>query len=411
MAQPLPSVASGLLACALLVLAAPAHAQLAGGLPGALPDVGVPLPGAGRLADQVLDAPRDLRDGAIAPVARRLVHRHPDVLAFDPSGAAILRREVVAIDPLDTSLARVRAAGFEVASQRELQPLGLRVVTLRLPARLEAVAALDLLRALDPRGTYDFNHLYFGSAAESIGPAREGHAPLRASAPVRIGLIDGGVDRRHAALRDVDVHAWGCAGRAIPDAHGTAVASLLAPDTLFSADIYCGEPTGGSATAFAGAMAWLARQAVPVINISLVGPDNALLRRATAAMVERGHVLVSSVGNDGPAAAPLFPAAYAGVIGVTAVDDRARVLPEALRGAQVDFAAQGVRLRAADVEGGWQSVRGTSFAAPLVARAAALLVTRGRGAEVATRLAEVTRDLGEPGRDDIYGFGLVEPRD
>lgn len=402
---------SRLLACALVVLAAPAHAQLAGGLPGMLPDVGAPVPGVGRLADRVLDAPRDLRDAALAPVARQLVRRHPDVLAFDPAGAAILRREVVAIDPLDASLARVLAAGFEVESQRDLQPLGLRVVTLRLPPGLEAAAALDLLRTLDPGGTYDFNHLYFGSSAEAIEPGRDDDAPVRAIAPVRIGLIDGGVDQRHAALRDVDVRAWGCGGRTIPDAHATAVASLLVPDTLFSADIYCGEPTGGSATAFASAMAWLAREAVPVINISLVGPDNALLRRATAAMVERGHVLVSAVGNDGPAAAALFPAAYAGVIGVTAVDERARVLPEALRGTQVDFAARGAGLRAADPEGGWRHVRGTSFAAPLVARAAAQLATRGQAAEVVTQLADGTRDLGEPGRDDTYGFGLVDPRD
>jgi subtilisin family serine protease len=72
-------------------------------------------------------------------------------------------------------------------------------------------------------------------------------------------------------------------------------------------------------------------------------------------MVTRGHVIVAAVGNDGPAAPPLFPAAYAGVIGVSGVDAKLRVLPESASGPQVDFSASGV----VDTK-----LRGTSFAAP-----------------------------------------------
>ncbi|WP_442512448.1 S8 family serine peptidase [Novilysobacter longmucuonensis] len=166
-------------------------------------------------------------------------------------------------------------------------------------------------------------------------------------------------------------------------------------------------------TGYAEAMAWLAQEGVGVINLSLVGPHNALLRRATEALAARGHVLVAAVGNDGPAAPPLFPAAYPEVMGVTAVDRRQRALPEAGRGVQVDFAALGSELRAARPDGLWGTVRGTSFAAPLVARAAAaaylVAPDPARAAQLRAQMAERARDLGTAGRDDTYGHGLVAP--
>src|SRR5256885_5630000 len=51
-------------------------------------------------------------------------------------------------------------------------------------------------------------------------------------------------------------------------------------------------------------------------------------------VLARGHLVVAAVGNDGPAAPPLYPAAWPGVVGVTAVDARQQVLGEALRGAR-----------------------------------------------------------------------------
>lgn len=396
----------GATACILLALAAPVRAQLLGGLP-QLP-VGMPVDAIDRAAAARGEVHARIAD----PVVRRLVRRHPERVAVDPDGAAIVRHEIVAIDPRAEALALARAAGFEVIDQARLEGLGFSTVVLRAPRGLDTARALARLRAIDPQGSYAFNHLYFGSRAAAID-AGTAEAPLEpVAAATRVGLIDSGIAPEHPALRDVEVHAWGCNGDRVPGAHGTAVASLLGVSTLYSADIYCGQPTGGSATAFAAAMAWLAREQVPLVNISLAGPDNALVRRATAAMVARGHVLVAAVGNDGPAAAPLYPAGYDGVIGVTGVDARRRALPEALRGGQVDFAAPGSDLRAARLDGGWDEVRGTSFATPLVAHALALLLAQPARdapstARLRERLAADAIDLGDPGRDDTYGHGLV----
>jgi subtilisin family serine protease len=110
------------------------------------------------------------------------------------------------------------------------------------------------------------------------------------------------------------------------------------------------------------------------------------------------------VGNDGPAAPPLYPSAYPGVVGVTGVDARDRVLVEAGRGAQVDFAAPGVF----EIDG--RRARGTSYAAPVVAGVLAARLSAPGGREAARALAALqqdARDLGARGRDDVYGYGLV----
>jgi len=207
--------------------------------------------------------------------------------------------------------------------------------------------------------------------------------------------------------------------------HGTAVASLLVGRargfggaaqgaTLYAADVYCNSPTGGTAARIVDALAWMAQEQVPVINLSLVGPANRMLEGVLRTLISRGHVIVAAVGNDGPASPPLYPAAYPDVIGVTAVDVRKQVLPEAVRGPQVVFAAPGAEMAvAASGEKGFSRARGTSFSAPLVAGLLAVAYDAQSGMQAGTSrravdaLIREARDLGPPGRDPTYGYGLV----
>jgi subtilisin family serine protease len=237
----------------------------------------------------------------------------------------------------------------------------------------------------------------------------------------RVGLIDSGVDIAHPVFHDAVIHPWGCGNRNLASAHGTAVASLLAGQgtafhgvlvkaELYAADVYCDAPTGGAVDALAAAFSWLAQQRVAVINVSLVGPDNAALAQIVHALTARGYLLVAAVGNDGPAAAPLYPASYPHVVGVTAVDAHRRVLIEAARGKQVMFAAPGADITAADKGGKYSAVRGTSFAAPIVAALLAETVSApdlSASDAAVEALARHAIDLGAPGRDLTYGFGLV----
>lgn len=316
----------------------------------------------------------------------RLLRQHREAIEADPRGEPIVRREILAFSPSDAGLAAARDAGMQVAREQALDLLG-RVTVLRVPDNADLGAELDKLRAIDPQGSYDFNHIYTGSSAlppGAGGPAGAGldDAPGKKTSAVgaaRVGLVDSGVDTGHRVFRDASIERWGCGGAAHPAPHGTAVAALMigqaapfrgvAPAArLYAADIYCDSATGGSADKIAGALGWLAREQVGVINISLVGPANILLERVVGALVQRGHVLVAAVGNDGPAAPPLYPASYRGVVGVTGVDRRGRPLPEAARGAQVMFAAPGNQMvSAATGSPPYRSMRGTSFAAPIVA--------------------------------------------
>jgi subtilisin family serine protease len=162
--------------------------------------------------------------------------------------------------------------------------------------------------------------------------------------------------------------------------------------------------------AVADAFSWMVREHVPVINVSLVGPPNATLENVVRLVIARGHIIVAAVGNDGPAAPPLYPASYADVVGVTAVDRRDRVLIEAARGSQVDFAAPGADMCAASGTQDFAIVRGTSFAAPIVAGLLALQLRAPDKMAADRAIADLARqatDLGVPGPDPVYGNGLV----
>jgi subtilisin family serine protease len=241
---------------------------------------------------------------------------------------------------------------------------------------------------------------------------------------IEIGMIDAGVEEDHPALRDADITIKTTAqsrGKAKPTAHGTAVASLLVGEDrdfhgalpgakLYAADAFGGAPTGGSAGDIARAIAWLVDENVPVINISITGPKNALLEAAVRAALERGHVIVAAVGNDGPAAPVKYPAAYNGVIAVTAVDERGRVQLDANRGPAVTFAAAGVNVRAAQLADEYATITGTSFASPIVAaRFAELMPEAGAEHVAAARdaLIAATKRASEEKRSIVYGYGIL----
>jgi hypothetical protein len=391
----------------LTLAAARAQAQIR------LPAVpGLPLPALTQPLEQAepraLDSAADLRRQEV----KRLIRENRKIIEADPNGEPIVRSEILATGVSADALAQLQSRGFAIDAERTIPSADIRLLVLRTPPHLSTDKALRELRAADPAGLYDYNHIYLGSGGIAEAPA-PAPAIAIATARIRVGLLDSGVDATHPAFANSAVHRFGCDGSPHPDAHGTAVASLLAARAsaeIYAADVYCGSPAGGSVDALAQAFGWLAGEGVAVLNVSLVGPKNALLERIVAALIERGYLIVAAVGNDGPAAPPLYPAAYPGVVGVTAVDAHRRVLIEAERGPQVMFAALGADLKAADVSHGYVSVRGTSFAAPTVAaRLAVTLPTPDRPAALAAidHLAQSAIHLGAPGKDLTYGLGLV----
>jgi subtilisin family serine protease len=428
-----------------LVNSAPAQVRLPGAQLPVLPTQKL-TQAIGQAGTDTLDQLSDLRHLQIA----RLIRANPRTIATDPHGNPIVRDELLAFSPSASAMEAARALGFGVVREQTIEDLDIRLVVLRPPAKMSIAKALRQLREADPTGSYDFNHIYSGGGIVASAPAAPpASVPAPVAAPVavaaavaaavadtppenagatgrdraapRVGLIDAGVDVAHPVFHDAVIHPWGCADRILASAHGTAVASLLIGHAtgfhgvlprgeLYAANVYCDAPTGGAVDALAAAFAWLAQQRVAVINVSLVGPDNLALALIVRALTSRGYLLVAAVGNDGPAAPPLYPASYPGVIGVTGVDKHRRALLEAARGKQVMFAAPGADMLAADGGGKYSAVRGTSFAAPIVAALLAQTVSApdsSAGDAAVEALARQAIDLGPPGRDLTYGFGLV----
>jgi subtilisin family serine protease len=377
----------------LLAVARPAHAQLGGlgnglgGAIGGLPGTSIlrgPL-GVDRTTGNLAQGVR----GAVDSVKRDLVGRpvNSPILEHDPRGAAIVKGEVLAVSPNAESLAIVRRLNFMVLRQDTLGALGVTSVTLQAPDGMSATEALAALRQADPNGVYDYGHIY-NPTGQSDSAVSTAMGAFPKSGDIRIGMIDGGLDQHHPALSDSSIvtRAFDGQAPAPPSSHGTAIASLLVGQAgkfsgylpgarLYAADVFGGVPTGGSAADIARALNWLAENGVPVTNISLAGPPNALLAAAVKAFVVTGHVLVAAVGNDGPAAPPNYPAAYDGVIGVTAVDSGLHLQIDANHNA-IRFAAIGVQVEAATLPRGYAGMTGTSYAAPAVAARIGLLLEK-----------------------------------
>jgi len=293
-------------------------------------------------------------------------------LARARDGFAARRGEILALDLSDAARTAALNAGMTVISETQVGA-AFRLARMNAPPPLDLGAMLDLLRAADPAGVFDFNHAFAASGpAPQIAPVAPG--PLVVGPKLTLGMIDGGVLVSHPDLARASIRQ-----QAFPEAstltatdHGTAVAGRLAdtlhsPFSLLVADVL--SETGSSwtgADAIATGLAWLSSENVRVVNISLAGPPNAVVEQVVSRYLSGGGAIVAAVGNGGPFSALIYPAAYPGVIGVTAIDKTGRVWPQATTGPHVDRQAPGVDVSIA-VIGGHIVSSGTSWAAPVVA--------------------------------------------
>ncbi|HEV2596057.1 MAG TPA: S8 family serine peptidase [Sphingomicrobium sp.] len=429
-------------AAALGVWATCADAQLLGGV--GLPQAALPVPistvpvagpvlqgvlGASELQQRVVKPTLDGVAGLPTAIAQsgsasladlrrmrlqELIRENSAVLEADEHGAPVRRGILIAIDPAPLSLQGALRAGFAVLGADNEQSLGLSFVKLAVPKGMSVRQAKNRLHVAAPDLEVDYDHV-FEPAGGSLTPAPGALASFAGAGRGRVlGMIDGGV-ASHPALAGSSIEQRGFSGMPKPTGHGTAVASLLVGNQgpfhgaangaqLFVADVYGGSSAAGSASAIVQALGWLATHRPQVINISLVGPPNAVVARAIGAVQQRGIRVVAAVGNDGPAAPPQFPASYTGVIAVTAVDAKGRALPEAGKALHLDFAAPGADMAAALPGQGFARVRGTSFAAPL---AAARLALDGSPERLA---AEARKGSGRVGRGIVCSDCRVDPR-
>lgn len=354
-------------------------------------------------------------------------------------------REIVALGLNDAALETLLAEGYAVRERIAVTlDGGSTLVKLGIPGGVTLQAARSRAVELAPGAEVDFNHYYRPDQAgnercgadvclarQVVGwPAADAFAG-RCTAPARIGLIDTAVNADHLAFAGGRIETIRLGQDDLPASgrqHGTAVAALLVGSAesrtpglvpggeLIAVDAFHrgdGSDDRSEVYDLVRAIDLLASRGVQVINMSLTGPANPLLERTVAKAAERDIVMVAAAGNDGPRAAPLYPAAYDGVIAVTAIDRAKNPYRRAGSGHHIDIAAPGVQVWTAASVKGAQPKTGTSFAAPFVTAAAAILKASNPalGAEeVEALLRQSAEDLGAPGKDPVYGWGLLNGR-
>jgi hypothetical protein len=294
------------------------------------------------------------------------------------------------------------------------------------------------VRVVDASAGADFDHYYYtdeGSAC--TGPSCEAISLVGWNRPASeqcgptptVGLIDTGINRDHEALKGQSIEVLsGLTLRGSPSQrdHGTAVAAILvgrsgssAPGLLPGARLLAVDAfyrDGGTADrtdviTLVRALEALAERNVRVVNMSLSGSPNEVLKRSISSAQAKGMVIVAAAGNNGAGAEPSYPAAYSGVIAVTAVDKKLAIYSRATQGEYIDLAAPGVDLWVASAGGGGSVKSGTSYAVPFISAAAAILSASGstsNATDLQAALERSTLDLGTPGRDKTYGYGLLQ---
>lgn len=411
--------------------AAPPRTGAVAGLPGNEPGATASPPSDGsNVAASAAVSPTGPQrtDGTRAPTGQVLSsgdQRPREVIVvFAETSRPAAPDEVAATAKID------RESTFETALS------GRRIARYRVPDDRNLAQILDLLgkdrRIVSAQPNYIYKPLQ-GAAGTSAAGAQYAAQKLRLAEAhrlargrnVKIALIDTGVDTGHPELAGVKIELFDATGtgRIRADAHGTAMLGILAarkqlvgmaPDASILAARAVAPDGEGTTESVLKALAWSFSNGARIINLSLSGPKDPLLQEEIATAITRGAIIVAAAGNGGDAATAVFPAAYDGVIAVTAVDANDRVYAQANRGSYIALAAPGVDIPTLALNRTYQDATGTSYAAAHVSGVIALLLEKKpelKSAEVRDLLMRTARKpaiaSGQSTKDT--GSGIVDP--
>lgn len=246
---------------------------------------------------------------------------------------------------------------------------------------------------------------------------------------LKLGLIDGQVDSSHPALSEQNIVSKNflMPMQAADSEHGTAIASIFLADkpelglqgllvgsSLYSAEVLRKQQKESLATltSIVKALDWLLGHDIRLINVSLAGSnENQILTTVFEQAISQGSIIFAAAGNNGKEAAEAHPAAIKGVITITALDAAKRIYKKSNQGSYIDFAAPGVDVWAADTIAIAKYYSGTSYAAPYAVATAALYLAQNTSIPrdiIYQALQNSAHDLGQQGRDPVFGWGLLQ---
>lgn len=249
----------------------------------------------------------------------------------------------------------------------------------------------------------------------------------RGSNDVIVAIVDTGIDLAHPEFQGKLVEGYNVLeDNNHPEddnGHGTHVAGVIAAKSNNADGIAgmswnsklmpikaIGADGAGSAFDIAQGIYWATDHGADVINLSVGNyTSSAALLEACRYAFERNVVLVAASGNDA-SEQPSYPAAYEEVLSVAAVDHNRERADFSNFGDNIDVAAPGVDIPSTYIYSDYAVLSGTSMACPHVAALASLIrsVRPGmKNTDVMELIRTSADDLGPPGKDMLYGYGLI----
>lgn len=240
-----------------------------------------------------------------------------------------------------------------------------------------------------------------------------------------VGILDTGIDVNHPDLAHKVLSGSDLSNEDLTDeiGHGTAIAGIIAANTNNKEGIagiawntkvvslkVTREDGRARVSTVVSALENAYTKGIKIVQISLgTNEFSQTLKDAIKEAQARGILIISTGGNSGTQELR-YPAAFDGVIGVGAVDQTKNIESYSTTGEHIALVAPGSDIYTTSILSSYEAVTGTSFSAPQVAGTAALvwsLVPDLSNDEVREILIESAEDLGEAGKDTVFGYGLL----
>jgi subtilisin len=251
---------------------------------------------------------------------------------------------------------------------------------------------------------------------------------------INIAVLDTGIDYNHEDLKDnvkgginftttdandyIDRagHGTFCAGIIAAEENGQGIIGVAPNANLYAVKIL-NDQGQGTLTWLIHGIDWCLTHNIDIISMSLgFERDSEQMHAVICEAYKRGIIMVAAVGNNNTETEAEYPARYDEVIGVTAIDSAEHLASFDTVGSKVEISAPGVNITSTYPGNLYAIGSGTSFAVPHISGAIAL-IQAGALAKTGKKLScdEVRKfidsnviDLGTPGRDVNFGFGLFK---